>query len=302
MPKQSGKINSAEREICVRLKLFRESIGWRQQDFSDRLGISLNQYVGIEYARTPLKYGTAWKVREVFGLSLAWIANGKYPPNEPDLDPWPSPATISNESALFSEISDSLRFQDLNSPAHKERQKVWFEEHRKRVPFKPGRSVILAVLQDNLVEWMARIPERNVQDFATEIIQCGQSYADKFSSDPATKIDVRTRALIWGEMREEVNKRLLQKHSPLSGKGRLDKKNASASVSNMRAEVPTWPELKKDIKRLTAQRGEKKALADKIGVSRQALGNWLSDDSQGTPNAALTLELLQWVRSRPSKK
>jgi DNA-binding phage protein len=104
-------------------------------------------------------------------------------------------------------------------------------------------------------------------------------------------------------MREEINKRLLNRPGSLLdretvGKDFLDKQNPHAIFADMRTEVPTWPELKKDIRRLTARRGEKKALAEKCGVSRQVLGNWLSDDSQGTPNSELTLKLLKWVNGK----
>jgi transcriptional regulator with XRE-family HTH domain len=62
--------------------------------------------------------------------------------------------------------------------------------------------------------------------------------------------------------------------------------------------VPTWEQLKKEIARFTAKRGEKAALAAKLGVSRQVLGNWLSSDDQGTPNANLSLKLLDWFYNK----
>lgn len=84
-------------------------------------------------------------------------------------------------------------------------------------------------------------------------------------------------------------------------KEEIDKKYLFEIVSSVKTEVPTWPELKKNLKRLTAQRGEKSALAKSLGISRQVLGNWLSDDSQGTPNADFTLALLKWVKQQTSK-
>ena len=76
----------------------------------------------------------------------------------------------------------------------------------------------------------------------------------------------------------------------------LDSKSPTGSVTDMSLEVPTWAQLKKQIAKLTSAHGKKAALADELGVSRQVLGNWLSSDDQGTPNAELTLRLLKWVR------
>jgi len=59
-------------------------------------------------------------------------------------------------------------------------------------------------------------------------------------------------------------------------------------------DVPTWAQLKKTIITLAAGHGQKAALADELGVSRQVLGNWLSDGEQGAPNAETTLWLFKW--------
>jgi hypothetical protein len=84
-----------------------------------------------------------------------------------------------------------------------------------------------------------------------------------------------------------------------------DNLDSPADGSTMRAmsvKVPTWAQLKISIARLTSERGQKAALAAKFGVSRQVLGNWLSTDDQGAPNATLTLRLLRWVQEKEDEQ
>lgn len=74
-----------------------------------------------------------------------------------------------------------------------------------------------------------------------------------------------------------------------------------AIVGAVKRPVPTWEELKRDVIRLTAKQGQKKALADELKVTRQVLGNWLSAHDQGKPDAVNTLKLLKWVEDHPER-
>jgi transcriptional regulator with XRE-family HTH domain len=83
------------------------------------------------------------------------------------------------------------------------------------------------------------------------------------------------------------------------GKDILDFNLKPTIVGDVKRLVPTWEELKRDVIRLTAKQGQKKSLADELKVTRQVLGNWLSDDDQGKPDAVNTLKLLKWVEEHP---
>jgi transcriptional regulator with XRE-family HTH domain len=287
-------MNQTERDICARLKLFRESVGIGQHEFSHLVGLTRNQLSGVEYSHYPLRYQTAWKIREELGLSLNWLASGRGLPNDFDLDPWPIPSSVQKKAALLSEIADGLRFQDLNSPAHKEREKMWFENQKGKRQKPPNRSVLLSVLKDNLVEWMARVPDERTEDFATEIINCGQNYADRFCKDSSLKISVRARALIWGEMRDDIRKRLPKVESLANKKQDvLDNESGKREDAFVKAKIKSLPELLKAVSNRVSERGKKTALARELGVSRQAVDQWLSGDAK--PSAELTFKLLNWV-------
>lgn len=287
-------MSQAERDICARLKHFREGIGWGQMEFADKLGASFNKIVSIEYQRTRLSYQIAWKIREIFGLSLTWQSTGYGPPNERDLDPWPKPDSILNSSILLSEVTESLRFQDLNSPAHKEQEKLWFKDRKNKTPFRASRSILLSVLKDNLVEWLAAIPEDKTEELATEIIHVGQRFADEFSEKSDVKIAVRTRALIWGEMREEIRKRLLPK---TQNDFYLTHTSNSDLLPEVKAQLPT---LRERLNRATKESGKMSALADYLKVPLASVSRWLSGKRE--PGGEITLKLLHWVEQQERQK
>jgi transcriptional regulator with XRE-family HTH domain len=297
MPKPSGKMTPAEREICARLKFFRETIAWSQKRFAMLLGLTYNQLASIEYERTPLRYGIAWKVREFFGLSLSWMAEGKYPPNEPDLDPWPNPETLKTRRFLLSEVTETLRFSDPKNPAVKEREKVWFEKHRKETSLGPSRSVLLAVVKHSLAQWLARVPDANLRDFAGQIYEFADNYVSRFSKESGIKVGVRTRALIWGEMREEINKRLSRKAAEFQ---HLTETSTCRNVPTVKSE---WTVLKRRLQDATAKPGTKTMLADFLGVDLTRVSQWLTDSKNARePGGEYTLKLLRWVEQQERQK
>lgn len=117
MPKPSGKVTEREKEICGRVKQFREQIKWPQPAFAYELGITRDQLASIEYGRTPLRYPVAYQMCLMFDVSEVWLAtgNGQVSPFESS-GPWAGniPDTI-----LFSEAYDTFRKSaELRSSVH----------------------------------------------------------------------------------------------------------------------------------------------------------------------------------------
>jgi transcriptional regulator with XRE-family HTH domain len=82
----------------------------------------------------------------------------------------------------------------------------------------------------------------------------------------------------------------------------LDIDKTRGNVCGVKAKVPTWTELRQEIIRFTCQRGQKSALARKMKISRQVLGNWLSGEARGAPNAEQTLWLLTWIEQQQKRQ
>jgi transcriptional regulator with XRE-family HTH domain len=274
VPKTSSVMNERERAICARVKQFREDIKWPQEDFSKELAITRNQFANVEYGRAPLRVSLAVNICQIFNANGEWLATG-------------SGLMHGGNPMLSAVIFEPGWYSQLLSDAYDRSPEVFmppipaptYLSSEPTPGFDPQSYLI-----KNILLWFQNNKFKNSlesENFVREICGYAEVYLNQLRSIGTTTRNIRS-----------------EKQLRNSGKDMLYNASASGKLANMRTEAPTWSELKKDIKRLTAQRGEKKALAAICGVSRQVLGNWLSDDSQGTPTAELTLRLLKWVKEQ----
>jgi transcriptional regulator with XRE-family HTH domain len=264
-----------------------------------QIGLKAAAITRIELGRVPLKYDLARILFSLLKVNPKWVATGNGSPDA-HVDLPHAIALNINGNATFS----SVFFSDLWPIFKSDKPESEAEEI-----FRHTRSKIKAA---QIEIWFQSVPDGYARELANGLENFWKEFYSKLPPEDA-KIKLR-RALRRASFQVNLKQRIaMQKETAGNkvvanagsgtavGKSVLDKENLPAMLPGMRLEVPTWPELKKTIKRLTAERGEKKALADKIGVSRQVLGNWLSDASQGAPNADLTLELLKWSLGKTGK-
>ena len=296
-----------ERAVCERLRQFRLAIGFSQGGFANAVGMKPSLLSSYEHAQSRLLYRAAWNVFMAFPeLSPEWLAcGGLYPMLIVPAVDYPPP-----ESCTYGQLASFLEVFEgsLTNRIHAARA-AWNVKPEDPWPyfrFGPGpwgRIFAVASWSQVMREWLALVPDNLLNDFLNGLLHFGEAALKKLPAERREVIEQRRR---------ELQRLALQgglKRSVLAGKGQhkqendladtkdnLDNHSASATVAAMSSNVPTWLQLKKQIAKLTSERGAKAALADQLGVSRQVLGNWLSDDDQGAPNAALTLRLLKWVR------
>jgi transcriptional regulator with XRE-family HTH domain len=101
-------MNDREREICTRVRKFRESTKWSQDDVARELGISRDRVASVEYGRTPLRYDLAKWLAEKLDVGLHWIAEGR-PPIRPYLPPDQAEESKIAPHALLSEAYRRLK-------------------------------------------------------------------------------------------------------------------------------------------------------------------------------------------------
>jgi len=119
MPKKSGLVSPREATIGRRVQSVREHINWPQPAFAAELDISRDRLASIEYARTPLRYSTGYRLCVVFEINPGWLADGagEMKPTLilPDL---PAPEEFPVRS-LFSRIYDLATAVNRGSPGKK---------------------------------------------------------------------------------------------------------------------------------------------------------------------------------------
>ncbi|HEY3762688.1 MAG TPA: helix-turn-helix transcriptional regulator [Verrucomicrobiae bacterium] len=285
MPIKSGKMNPGEAPICARLMEFRKSIGWEREPFAAQIELTHDRLASIELGRTPLRYDVAWRIHQVFGISLTWLARGNYPPNERDFDPWPDPKTLTIPRLLLSEAYAMTFLMESDSP-HSKKQFSLF----------PNRQMALNILKDDLVDWMSRVPESRIEEFCQLIVKSAEDLLDDWPQETPPKIKARKKTFMWGQMKGEINKRLAVK----KGKNILYNEIALNDIGAVKSEIHSLSELIAAIKHRTNGHGQRAALARELNVSRQLVNGWLSGNSQ--PTAEITFRLLQWVKQTERKQ
>ncbi len=334
MPEPSGKINDWERAICSRVKTVRESIKWAQSPFAERLGITRDQLASIEGCRTPLRYEIAWNLRQAFDISLRWLEEGFGFADNAEQDNLPIPSATGlprralltavvkkfshgvEESLLSIGPEDGSRSEQLGlkSPADFANQEELLNAVMKTLEGKeavtglvdiPNRALLESQLRMSLSLWISEVPLGHVYEFTEKLNQFARKFIQSFPADDPSVVGERGIKITWERLRNTNAKKILVaaglSKSSACGKDTLDINLSCGSVGGMSSkvlEVPTWEQLKKAVARLTSERGQKTALANELGVSRQVLGNWLSSNDQGAPNAELTLEVFRWVMKR----
>lgn len=290
VPKKSGRMTEREQAICSRIKDFRKLLRYSQRSFAEILCITRNQLSGIEYHNAPVTYLLACTANRNTSLNPVWLATGSGVQVTEFLLPDPNLLGVGNME-LFSEVfareGKSWAFPSSLPPlAYQFGVKTFtFEQSAK------GRLAALDLVVDKCADSLAAVPDIALDHFVNDVLQSMNSIAANYSK-MSTEAEVKSRA------KEMV--RLLDEKRVKPAKQKTDtfilyNEKAEARILGMSSkEVPTWAQLKKTIAGLTAAHGQKAALADELKVSRQVLGNWLSSDNQGAPNAELTLRLFKW--------
>jgi transcriptional regulator with XRE-family HTH domain len=285
-------MNERERMICARIKEFRERVNWSQKDFAAQIGISLNQLASIEYARTPLRYDIAWKIRSLFGVGLEWLSVGELTPDSTGSDDLPPPeSTGLNDSALLSEVSDKIN-GSVPEISYSKRKVKKIKLDKDELSH---RAFVAYALRQQIDVWIAKVPDGYTSDFSDKFFQLAKVYLKALPEEPFSTIEARLDALLWDKMRRELRGRL---HIG-SGTAKSDLTNPATSVKpdDVKAQLPS---LLARLNRETSETGRMSALAKFLGVPLASVSRWLSGKRE--PGGEITLRLLHWVEQQERQK
>ena len=298
MPKRSGKINRREREIGARLKEFREAIRWSQADFAERLGLTRNQLAAIEYGSTPLRYETAWQVRRLFGVSVAWLwGEGMTRPQDVSEDaelPLPEDPGVPKKSLLTEVFKSFYKLEDDTPSAPSAKEKAIRKVRLPELDVK-HRTFLLLVVTNELHNWLARVPEGYTVDFCDKLSALAKSYLEALPAEVDSVWQARYDALVWAEVQSRAAKQA-------AAWGTDQKKELTdAATSSKTFPVKTQlPGLLERLKKATATPGKKTELAGFLKAPLASVSRWLAGERE--PGGEVALQLLRWVEQQERKK
>jgi len=293
-------MNLRQRGICARFKECREKLGWSQPDFAAALGITLDQLASIEYARTPLRYGIAWKMRLISGLSLDWLATGGPSPDMANADTLSSqyPNGPSND-ALLSEVFDvacPLTAEHLRKRQMRSRVKLDDADMRQR-------SFIEMMLKGQLRLWLSRAPAGSVKDLSDSICKLCEEFLAHLPAELKPVVDARFDELVWNKMRAELSIQRIPNISTPNLK--LTDAATYSIVAEVKAQLPS---LLERLEKATAESGKKSELAEflaratKANVPLASVSRWLSGEREPGGEVALLLDVWATAQGYPRAK
>ncbi len=285
-----------EREICARLRVFRESTKLTRAAFAKELGMDPIRFASYELGRAPLRYGLADLLCSKFNVNQRWLALGVQP-MQPAFDVVPeSPGSV-NPNSLFSEVFDGF----LNDPT--KRIEDGLIEMIGESDFRCGNfdsavfnnlppadqvpAQAMAMLVKRLVNlWLNWLPNDLLFEYGSVLMKASKSFQVKNAKQIATLLPPAQRSFV------EAGRQI--KNTA------LDSIHDTVNSGDVKAQ---WPLLKKRLQKATESAGLKSKLAEFLGVKLASVSQWLSNsDSQREPGAETTLQLLNWVEQQERKK
>jgi transcriptional regulator with XRE-family HTH domain len=296
MPKPNQTVTLREKEICGRVRYFRKVVAkWSQPVMAQEIGMSLHRLAGVEYGRVPLHFGVAISLCDKCDINPRWLAIGELP-IQPRLHVVMHPYANYPNSALFSMAFDA--FLDGDTKREKDRIiAILGEENYKIGNFHvadSGHAQTLVQSGSSSIKkaislWLNWLPDDLLVIYCDELLKADKNFQSQYAAriaaaKPPAKRDSIDRAK---ELREIICKSTLDTVPPLLH---------AAGVQN---EIRDMKGLIARLKKVTAPRGAKAALAREFKVTRQAVNQWLSRESN--PSADIAIRLQYWKPKLPEK-
>lgn len=294
MPRKSGKVTEAELAICRRLKSFREWIGLSQAEVASEILVGRDLIASVEYGRTPLKYGLACRILNLFELNPEWIATGKGPIGGRQGVPLPEDVGA-NKNELFSAVYRA-KLQALQKTfsaglVDPERRHGWISI----VPDAAGRLCAEEWILRDLRDCLARIPNIQLDDLVNGVAHFLACFLENIEPETIERSNKRREEIEVARLNLEQRRVYLN----LKRKSILDIMNPLLHSGGVQNDIRDLKGLIARLKKVTVPRGAKAALAREFKVTRQAVNQWLSGESN--PSADIAIRLQYWKPKLPGK-
>jgi transcriptional regulator with XRE-family HTH domain len=285
-------MNARERGVSERVKLVRDNLGWTQADFSKAIGIRRSKLACIEYGHTPLRYKSALDLCSVFDINGEWLITGKGEMHGSAPGLWVAEFPLEKHGKkLFTEVYDT----DPRIFIHVTRV---FGLPEGPTPGFDAERFLLAYA----VQWFNSVTfktpaeaerfVRDVNDFAKQSLQEMQRRGEAIGKRTSREIAEHYSTVSQMARKSAAGRKFICKSL-------LDTLPPFPHTAGVQDQIRDLNGLIERLKKVTAPRGAKAALAREFKVTRQAVNQWLSGESN--PSADLAIRLQYWKPKLPAK-
>lgn len=267
-----------EREICARLRAFRELKKIPRSTFAKEIGLDQFRLASYELGRAPLRYGLAHLLCSKFNINQRWLATGEgWHGNYYPIDHDPS----RNKNGLFSEVYDAFLAARIKE----------FDRGMEALAEGQEASVVGGA-PSNLIKTPAEAASWYVRFLMPYLV--GDLPLELVENYIQSMVEAHRTFLAANEERlEELNSATTVNTALSECKPTVDNAKSVNTMARVSSDIPTWKQIVAALKRLTDSPGAKAQLAADLKTSRQNVNKWLS--GAGAPSAELTLEVFRWV-------
>lgn len=285
--------------LCARLRQLRLFTGLTQAQFAAQVALDWRLWASYEYARSQLNYRAAFLLLRRFRwLNPFWLREG---PPHPMLAchaiHYPPPEALNcPKNALFTDVFDlDLRQRLLASVS------FWAIPGRADPVFRLpqdalGRLEAVQVFAAFLARWLAALPDDQFNLFLDALFKAAADLLQTtFKPEFGRAQEARFHSLVLADAAAAVALAPAVTPRPAEKKAQepLDTISVPWYSPDMQQVLRSLPDLIRRVSELSAPRRTKSNLARRLGVSRQALDQWLSGKTH--PSAVMVFELLRWV-------
>ena len=270
--------------ICRRLREFRQQTRLSQVVFAEQLEIDSARLASYEHARVAVRFGLADRVGRVFDLNQLWLAEGGGKPR-PYFHIKPESSLGITPEMLFSEAYDRFLRPAIVEANHRGLFTVMLVMSNDPPVLRNAADAARCfdMVVENAREIYGECPLR----LRGEFLQRLERTIVGFSVDHDEAFEREARKSVLKPLAGGQN--LIPKKCKVS----VDIPTPAATLAIVSQRIRSWKDLQEVLKLRVSAPGEKAKLARALGVSRQAVNNWLKGTA--APSAELTLRLLHWV-------
>ena len=298
-----------ERQICERLCEVRSILDFSRVVFAEKAGLDASLLRSYECARSQLNYVAAYKVIRAFGINPEWLATGNGLLWLPV--PIPSPNELKvGARAVFSKTYDKYVSNSVAAATNEWKSRPPPEPIPIRINAADPRDRLMA--EAKMTDWIKRLifclPDERLQPFLNFIYLEGTKLYRTWPADTTEEFEQRMAAMDRVRAQIEATKNFPAYEQSVEAGGKSAPNISKlplyivAPLSHtvgVQNEIRDLKGLIARLKKVTAPRGAKAALAREFKVTRQAVNQWLSGESN--PSADIAIRLQYWKPKLPEK-
>jgi transcriptional regulator with XRE-family HTH domain len=288
--------NAEENEaIGKRLRQFREGTKIARSRFAVAIGYGTERLASYESGRAPLPYVVFVEIAKRFHLNPFWLATGEGEPDWKTTLDFPSPDELGvSRIAKFIDVFNRYLAGIFPIKSFEIPGEVISRQHQ--------ASTVRRFIDNTFIS----IPKNQVRPLADTLLNTAKTFLQKYGQDDPQAVmerkvvqktlEIAATAIHLKESRKSFTP-AKNNAEPLAKKISVDNIGVKDNIGDVKHSLPN---LLERLKKATAERGKKSALAKALGVPLVNVSKWLSGVRE--PGGETTLKLLTWVEHQERQK